>query len=279
MTPTLITAPFGSLPVVPGPLTQLGRSLAADALKLRRTAALWLTLASGALPVLLNFCIFYFKGHLLLKPGTDGWTKYTSMSWQTAAVLLPLFVVLLTSLVVGLENKAEGWKHLFALPVGRLPVWLSKLFIILGLNALAQVLFAGLLLASGYLLAALRPELHLQQFAPPLHTLEVLLGRTYLATLGIVGVQYVLSKWQSGFVLPVAAGMAGWVAGLTLMRWEHVGWIPYSGPLLTLMSTPFKAVPGLPVPPAVAPHEWHQLLVFGVCAVLGYVVLRWRNLA
>ncbi|UOQ98381.1 ABC transporter permease [Hymenobacter sp. 5317J-9] len=278
MNPAATTSEFQALPAVPGPLAQLGRSLAADVLKLRRTSALWLTLASGVLPVLLNFCIFYFKGHLLLKPGADGWVKYASMSWQTAAVLLPLFVVLLTSLVVGVENKAEGWKHLFALPVGRLPVWASKLLIILGLNALAQVLFVGLLLAGGYLLQALRPELHLQQFVPPLHVLGVLLGRTYLATLGIVGVQYVLSKWQPGFVLPVAAGMAGWVAGLTLMRWEHVGWIPYAGPLLTLMATPFKPVPGLVVP-AVAPHEWHQLLMFGACAVLGYVILRWRNLA
>ncbi|MBF9222634.1 ABC transporter permease [Hymenobacter ruricola] len=277
MNPTVSTANL-TLPAVPGPFVQLGRSLAADALKLRRTAALWLTLASGVLPVLLNFCIFYFKGHLLLKPGVDGWAKYASMSWQTAAVLLPLFVVLLTSLVVGVENKAEGWKHLFALPVGRLPVWLSKLLIILGLNALAQVLFVGLLLAAGHLLATLRPELHLQQFAPPVHLLGRLLGRTYLATLGIVGVQYVLGKWQSGFVLPVAAGMAGWVAGLTLLRWEHVGWIPYAGPMLTLLTTPFKPVPGMAMP-TVAPHEWYQLLWFGTATVLGYAVLRWRNLA
>jgi hypothetical protein len=161
------------------------------------------------LPVLLNFCILYFKGHLLLKPGDDGWAKYASMSWHTAAVL-PLFVVLLTSMVVGVENKAEGWKHLFALPVGRLPVWLSKR--------------------------------------------------------------------QSGFGLPVAAGMAGLVAGLTLLHWGHVGWIPYAGLILTLLTTPFKPAPGMTVP-AVAPHEWHQLLWFGAAAVLCYAVLRWRNLA
>ncbi|MBF9141232.1 ABC transporter permease [Hymenobacter properus] len=278
MNPSVRPSSLPALPPVPGVFVQFGRSLAADALKLRRTAALWLTLASGVLPVLLNFCILYFKGHLMLKPGADGWIKYTSMSWQTAAVLLPLFVVLLTSLVVGVENKAEGWKHLFALPVGRLPVWLSKLLIILGLNALAQLLFVALLLAGGYLLQALRPELHLQQFAPPLRVLGLLLGRTYLATLGIVGVQYVLSKWQQGFVLPVAVGMAGWVAGLTLLRWEHVGWIPYAGPMLTLLSTPFKPVPGMALP-TIAPHEWYQLLWFGVSAGLGYVTLRWRNLA
>ena len=108
------------LPTAPGPLTQLRRTLAADALKLRRTAALWLALGGGALPVLLNFLIFYFKGKYLVKPGENPWLNYVGMSWQTASVLLlPMFVVLLTGLVVNLENRAGGWKHLLAQPVGR----------------------------------------------------------------------------------------------------------------------------------------------------------------
>ncbi|HEX8327167.1 MAG TPA: ABC transporter permease [Hymenobacter sp.] len=268
-----------ALPTVPGPFTQLGRTLSADFLKLRRTPALWLTLAGGALPVLLNFCIIYFKGHQIIAKGADGWVKYASMSWQTAAVLLPLFVVLLTSLVVSVENQSEGWKHLFALPVGRVPVWLSKLLVLLALNLLAQLLFVGLMLAAGYLLEVLRPELHLSQFSPPFQVLGRLLVRTYVATLGIVGVQYVLGKWQKGFVLPVAVGMAGWVAGLTLLRWEHVGWVPYAGPYLTLSST--TQLKGQPwaAAAALAPHEWYHLVWFGAAVVLGYVVLRWRNLA
>ena len=273
------SAAASSLPSAPSPFVQLGRALSADVLKLRRTPALWLTLAGGALPVLLNFCIMYFKGHLLIPAGMDGWAKYASMSWQTAAVLLPLYVVLLTSLVVSVENQAEGWKHLFALPVGRLPVWLSKLLVLLGLNLLAQLLFVGLLLAAGYLLSALRPELHLGQFSPPFRVLSTLLWRTYVATLGIVGVQYVLSKWQNGFVLPVAVGMAGWVAGLTLLRWEHVGWVPYAGPYLTLSSTAQAQGQPWAAAAALAPHEWHHLVWFGAAAVLGYALLRWRNRA
>jgi hypothetical protein len=201
------------------------------------------------------------------------------MSWQTAAVLLPLFVVLLTSLVVSVENQSEGWKHLFALPVGRVPVWLSKLLVLLVLNLLAQLLFVGLMLAAGYLLSALRPELRLSQYSPPFQVLGPLLVRTYVATLGIVGVQYVLGKWQKGFVLPVAVGMAGWVAGLTLLRWEHVGWVPYAGPYLTLSST--TQLKGQPwaAATALAPHEWYHLVWLGAAVVLGYAVLRWRNLA
>jgi len=266
------------LPAPAGPLTQLRRALATDALKLRRTSALWLTLAGGALPVLLNFGIFYFKGHFLIKPESNSWVRYASMSWQTATMLLPLFVVLLTSLVVSVEDRAQGWKHVFALPVGRWPVWLSKLLIMTGLNLLAQALFVALLLAAGYLLQALRPELHFARFTPPFAVLGTLLVRTYVASLGILGVQYVLSRWWAGFVLPVAVGMAGWVAGLTLLRWEHVGWVPYAGPMLTLFSTQAKGK-AWAAGPALVTHEWYSLLWFGAAAVLGYAVLRRRNLA
>lgn len=264
---------------VAGPLTQLRRTLSVDALKLRRTPALWLTLAGGALPVVLNFSIFYFKGQYLIHPGQNSWAEYVGRSWSTAAVLLPLFVVLLTSLVVSVEDRAGGWKHLFALPVSRLAVWLSKLLVLLALNLLAHLLFVGLLLAAGYCLQVLRPVLHFAQSAPPFRVIATLLARTYLSTLGILGVQYVLSKWQQGFVLPVAVGMAGWVAGLTLLRWEHVGWVPYAGPYLTLSAS--GHAPGQPwaVATALAPHEWFGLVWFGAAAVLGYLGLRWRNLA
>lgn len=267
-----------ALPATAAPLTQLRRALATDVLKLRRTPALWLTLAGGALPVLLNTAIFFFKGRLLIKPGADGWARYASMSWQTATVLLPLFVVLLTSLVVSVEDRAQGWKHLFALPVGRLPVWLSKLLVLLGLNLLAQGLFVALLLAFGYGLQAGRPELHFARFAPPFAVLGTLWVRTYVASLGLLGVQYVLSRWWAGFVLPVAVGMAGWVAGLTLLRWEHVGWVPYAGPMLTLFSTEAKGQ-GWAAGPALVAHEWYSLLWFGAATALGYAVLRRRNMA
>ncbi|RTQ53327.1 hypothetical protein EJV47_00890 [Hymenobacter gummosus] len=257
--------------------TQLRRSLAADALKLKHTPALWLTLSSGALPVLLMGLTFFFKGQYLLKPGQNPWPAYLIQSWQTATGLLfPLFVVLLSSLVLHTENRALGWKHLYAQPLSRGAVFGSKLLVLLALNLLALLVYAALLLGSGWLLGLLRPELRFADFAAPLAVLPPLLLHTYVATLGIVALQYVASLWWRNFVAPVAAGMGCTIAALTLMRWEYIDWVPYAAPLRTLRAIEPKAGAlhvAWTLPPA-------TLLALGWCGVvllIGYVLLGWRH--
>ncbi|SHI72598.1 hypothetical protein SAMN02745146_1511 [Hymenobacter daecheongensis DSM 21074] len=276
---TLTTPPpphWATLPAAPGALTQLRRCLAADYGKLYRTPALWLALAGGALPVLLNFCIFYFKGEYLVKPGQNPWPHYVTMSWQTAsAFLLPLFVVLLTGLLAAIEHQAVGWKHVHALPVGRGAVYVSKLLILLQLTLLAQMLYAGLLLAAGGVLGWLRPELGFRAGSIALGPVGLMLGHTFLATLGLLGIQYVAALWWRSFVVPLALGIGGIVTGLTLLRWEHVDVIPYAAPARVLHALSGKAV--LTVDPAVSLAEWYSLAWFGGAVLLGYALLRFRQ--
>jgi lantibiotic transport system permease protein len=267
-----------ALPAAPSALTQLRRTLSTDTLKLKRTAALWLTLGGGALPVLLNFLIFYFKGRYLVKAGENPWWQYVSMSWQTASVLLlPMFVVLLTGLVVNLENRASGWKHLLAQPVGRGAVFGSKLLVLLALNAVAQVLYVLLLLAAGYLLGVVRPGLGFQSHSIELLPVLRMLGHSYLASLGILGIQYAGALMFRSFVGPLALGIGGIVSALTLLRWEHIYLVPYAAPTVVLRLMSYS--PGLNVPAPLAPAEWYSLLWFGVSLAAGYVVLLRRNVS
>lgn len=262
----------------PGPLRQLGRCLSADYLKLRRTAALWLALAGGALPVLLNFLIFYFKGQFILKPGENPWPNYIGMSWQTASVLLlPLFVVLLSSLVANIEHRANGWKHLLAQPVARGAVFGSKLLVLLQLNLLAHVMYVALLLLSGLLLGVLRPELHFQTGQPALGSLLLMLGHTFVATLGMLGVQYVAALALRSFVGPVAMGIGGIVTAITLLRWEHIDWVPYAATTRVLKAMGGKLF--LTVDPTITLAEWSSLLWFGAAVVVGYVLVGRRGMA
>ncbi|GAA4377635.1 ABC transporter permease [Hymenobacter koreensis] len=262
---------------VASPLVQLRRAVASDALKLKRTAALRLTLASGALPVLLSFLIYYFKGHLLLKPGQDPWSAYILGSWQSAAgLLLPLFVVLLTSLLLNVENKASGWKHLHAQPVGRGAVFGSKLLLLLGLNLLAQLVYVALLLTSGWALGLLRPELHFHDHSIPFQGIGTLFYHTFIATLGLLAIQYVASLLWKSFVAPVALGMGATITALVLMRWEHIDWIPYAAPLLSLGSAK-KAQVTLQVAGTLSNAEWISLGWFAVVLLVGYTLLRWRQ--
>ncbi|RFP67068.1 hypothetical protein D0N36_00860 [Hymenobacter lapidiphilus] len=260
-----------TLPVAPGPFTQLGRVLVADTLKLRRTAVLWLALGGGALPVLLNFLIFYFKGQHLIKPGQNPWPQYVGMSWQTASVLLlPLFVVLLSGLVVNLENRG-GWRQLLAQPVSRGAVFGSKLLLLLGLNALAQVLYVLLLLAVGVLLGWLRPELGFQNHSISLLPVLRMLGHTYVATLGILGIQYAVALAFRGFVGPLTVGIGSIVSALTLLRWEHIDLVPYAAPTRVLRL--LEGNKQLSVAAALSPAEWYSLGWFALAVLVGYLLL------
>ncbi|TGE29590.1 ABC transporter permease [Hymenobacter metallicola] len=263
----------------PSPMTQWWRCHLADWLKLRRTLALWLALGGGALPVVLNFLIVYFRGEKLLAAGQNPWAKYIHMSWQTASILLlPLFLILLTSLLVAIENRATAWKHLYALPVGRGAVLSSKLLVLLQLNLLAQVVYVVLLLASGKLLGLLRPDLLFAAHPVPLAGVVTMLAHSYLATLGVLGIQYVAALWWRSFALPFAFGIGGLVAALTLLRWEHVDYLPYAAPtqVLYLLSKDAQGV--LTVQPGIALAEWCSLGWFAGALLLGYGLLsRWKT--
>jgi hypothetical protein len=279
MSATLPSAEFAvALPATPSPLLQLQRTLSGDVLKLRRTAALRLALVSGALPVLLTFCIFYFKGQYIIKGGIDPWPKFVSMAWQTAGtLLLPLFVVLLTSLIVNVETKSAAWKHLFALPVGRGAVFISKLLVLLALNALALLMFSGLLLGAGFLLGLLKPGLGFQTHYAPLQTVLWMLAHTYVATLGLLAVQYIVSLYWRSFVVPVGVGMGAVVATIALLNWEHVNKIPYSSPLGTTMQMKMSKMGGLEVAHTLFKHEWYSLAWFAGALLIGYVLLHLRR--
>jgi hypothetical protein len=264
----------------PSPFMQFWRCYSADWLKLRHTLALWLALGGGALPVLLNFLIIYFRGEKLLAARQNPWAHYIGMSWQTTSLLLlPLFLILLASLLVALENRATAWKHLYALPLGRGAVLGSKLLVLLQLNLLAQVVYVLLLLASGKTLGLLRPELLFQNYQAPLPEVVRMLGHSYLATLGILGIQYVAALWWRNFALPLSVGIVGLIAALTLLRWEHVEWVPYAAPAQVLSMLDQRADGLLAIKPGLCPAEWISIAWFGAALILGYILLRLRKTA
>lgn len=256
----------------PRPAPALLRCLQADALKLRHTAALRLLAAAAGLPVLLVFLAFCFYGTMLVKPGRAAWPTFLLSAWHTwAGLVLPLVLLLLATLVVQIEHRATAWKHLYALPVGRGTLLLSKLLLLVGLSLGLQVLYTLLLLLAGLALSWVRPGLGLAPAALPVAALATLLGRTYVATLGLLAVQYVLSVARRSFVVPLALGLAGLILALVLTSLSKAGWLPYADALLTLNTVRATAT-GLAVAPALASHEWSSL---GWALVAGIGGLAW----
>lgn len=272
MMPTAAPRPRAALALV----RQLRGAVLADVLKLKGTAAMRLVLGLATLPVLVIFLVFYFRGAPLLEPGQSPWVPYFHNAWRTeATLLLPLFVVLLTSLVVQVEHRANAWKHLHTQPVTRGVLFCSKLLVLLALCLLAQVLHAALLLLTGWLLQIVRPALGFQHYGAPLGAVATAVLRIYVGTAGILAVQYVASLAWRSFVGPVALGLVGTVLALTVLRLVHADLLPYGAPLLTFRTFGADG-PALVVPTALAPHEWMGLAWVGLMLVLGPWWLRRR---
>ncbi|GGK69379.1 ABC transporter permease [Rufibacter glacialis] len=208
--------------------TYLGRGVSAEALKLKHTWALWLSLLAPLSIVSMTFLVFFFKGHLLLKPGSDPWFFWATNNFlATSQLLLPLFLALLTALVNGTEHQSGGWKQLYTQPVPKWSVFLNKYLLVLGLVVLSFVTFWVGLLVGGYFLGLLRPELGFQKYH---HEQEITLAifRILVASLFVFTLQFCLCFRCKSIALSIGLGILFTMAFLIGSRWEHIGYYPYS---------------------------------------------------
>src|SRR5690606_20585172 len=93
----------------------LARVLAAEAIKLRNTLALWMCLIAPAVVVLL-YLMMALSSKRAPQPADaeeawSGWFRAVSGLWSF--LMLPLFITLEAALLAGLEHANHQWKFLF----------------------------------------------------------------------------------------------------------------------------------------------------------------------
>jgi hypothetical protein len=107
----------------------------AEILKTKRTVALRMAVLTPAvLMALMMFAGYNAPFGFLLSQRTDLWLALTQRSLLVWTLLaLPLSITLEAALMAGLEHAENQWKNLFALPVPRWTVYLSKLLVVVAL--------------------------------------------------------------------------------------------------------------------------------------------------
>ncbi|WP_124728262.1 ABC transporter permease [Staphylospora marina] len=202
----------------------MGRVLAAEWMKLRRTWVMWLTLLG---PVAMVFCQvvnYGLRAEYLLPRGWNG--EQGLFFWVFALLPLTLMVgsMLTSAVAAGHEHDSDGWKQLLALPLPRFvwvvgkAVWLMML-----------LLFAGgltVLCIGGFGLVAGLP-------APvPWADLTRLVFWPLIATLPFLALQLWLSLVRRNQALPVTVGGVGALLGpyLAFRRDLHLHWWIWSWP-------------------------------------------------
>jgi lantibiotic transport system permease protein len=201
-------------------MKMFGRAAIAEALKLRRTMALWLTFIVPLFLVGLQFLVYTQRGQAFVTR-TSPWAAMRGSLNAWAVVLLPMFIAMQTALLGGLEHATKQWKHLFVLPAPRWAIYVAKFAAMLVLSLMASlILWAGVLAAGAALHLVFPSSPGGPIFARETLRLAVL---AYLASWWVSAIQtWVALRWDS-FTRTVMVGLLGMVTGLTAASsdWSH----------------------------------------------------------
>ena len=242
-------------------------SFQSEWLKKRHSASSWLTIIGGVfVPFLILISRLVGFGAL---PGGNAsphlWEFLYGRSWQFMALfLLPMGVVLVTSLITQLEFRNNTWKQLCTTPQKLTTIFFSKLAVILVLLLQFFVLFnAGIYLCG--VLPSVFEGVSYPVEAFPFAAFLKGNGWFFIDCLPIVALQYLISLQFRNFLVPIGVGLGLYVASMIAVFWKYGYTNPYSYCALNFLKK------GSKVDPAVNIHAW-AIGYFFLFSLLSYIL-------
>lgn len=192
-------------------------SLSTEILKTKRTAPLYFTLAAAAFGPFMSMLDLVFDGVDGDRRNTIFNELLTTKFMMTGAVVLPWFIILVSTLLPQIEYRNNTWKQVLTSPQTKLNIFLAKfintqLFILLFL--LANQLF---MTTDAVILHFLEPSLNV--LGQPLNGYEILMTplNSYFSLFALSTIQFWLGLRFKNFIVPVAIGIACWFIGSILV--------------------------------------------------------------
>ncbi|MBW4890486.1 ABC transporter permease [Mucilaginibacter sp. HMF5004] len=266
-------------------------SLRSEFYKSRKTLGFW---GSIVLPLLIVGLVFIgyathkFDANTTKMPGMMLWLGYVAIVTAIMGnLLLPFYVIFIAYSVNSIEHKADTWKTLFTLPIAKWWVYAAKYFYTLFLLFTCLFLFYGLLICTGNLLGILKPELHFADYSVAAYLGQLYL-KLFLASLGILSIQFLLSLLWGDFLKPMGIGFLGLIAGwITLgVKWQYVYLIPYAHPNMvwanlqaatkTVKSKTIGAMPNFTIE-IFTREVWVSLVFAAVIFVAGFFIVQRKS--
>lgn len=213
-------------------IAEFRRSLAAEIYKSRHSFAVWLSLAGTVANTLIFFVIHYFQSDWITA-GENPWRGFVNGYYDGVAfMMLPLYVIILCSLVTFMEHRQEMWSNLYTLPISRSTLYWSKQVFTLLLFIAAHLLFVAGILLSGMIMGILRPDTELLGIMPDGLQLLTLAFQTVWTVLGLLAFHFWISWRFSHFIIPLLIGILGFViVSLLGPGWVGNSFIPYAYPI------------------------------------------------
>lgn len=199
-------------------------------LKKKHSAAAWLTLAGGLfVPLILLFARLNNKKELYASY-TSGqlWKTLYTTGWQYMGILLlPLGVILVTSLFIQVEFKNNTWKQLHTTPKSFTALFFAKLAVILVMLLQCLLLFNVGMFLCGIVPAWVYTQIPLPKESFPLFMYVKGSLLFLMANLPVFALQFLLGLLTKNFLVPLGVGMAFYIAGIIGVKWQYGHIIPY----------------------------------------------------
>jgi hypothetical protein len=218
-------------------------SLQSEWLKTKRSAASWICLlGSFFIPAMLLFGSIV--EHTTINDyDTNIWQSFFNQSWKFMGLaLLPMGVIVASSLITQTEYKNNTWKQLYTTPQSYSTIFFAKLSAIF-LMTIKFFIFFNI----GILVAATIPTLLLRHSLPkesiPLTFFLQANAKIFLTCLPVIATQYLLGLRFKNFLVSIGVGLLLWAGSLILIQtWKHAYLSPYSYSPLIALGT--RKVPG-----------------------------------
>ena len=248
-------------------------STRAELLKTKRTAVIWLIILGALFLPAIFFMMYYFKPEVfipMMKP--DPWKSHFIRGWQSlSAFLLPMFIILVCSLIPQIEFKNNTWKQVFVTPQPYSTIFFSKLLTIHLMIISCFILFTIFMIGSAVAVNMANKSFPFFDHRIDVESLLKMIFKTYLSVLGISAIQYWISLRFKNFITPIGIGLGLLITSLIIMQWEHIYKVPYAYPVLTLNSLILK--PGR----LIENHELNSIGYFIVFTLIAFVDLKYRQ--
>lgn len=200
-------------------------------LKRKRSLASWLVIAGAFFtPVIIIIARLVYNKELYnesMSP-TFWQTLWNNALESMSIFLLPLGVILASSLVTQIEFRNNTWKQVHTTPQSLTTIFFAKLAVIV-----VMLLQFFLLFNIGVYLAGVIPTLvftdvpYPRQPIPHLYFLQENL-KYMLYCLPIIALQYLVSLQSKNFLVPIGAGIALWILSIAVLSWEYGYMVPYT---------------------------------------------------
>jgi hypothetical protein len=242
-------------------------SLRSETLKLKRTLSIYLCIIGAGFGPLMSF------NEQFSDPGqrkNQAWTEHFLSGREPVSVaLLPLYTILVCTLLVQIEYRDKTWKQVFTSPQRMLDIFIAKFISLQGMIVLFLASYTAFLGITGFATEMIDPELYNGYF--DLYKILSMNTQVWILVLGLSAIQFWLSLRFKNFIVPVAIGVGGWfMAAMMLFEFKATiaKYYPYAFTILSVM-------PGYKQ--HIVAHQWYSIATAVVFLSVGFMEFRRRK--